>query len=111
MMIERRKAARSRCLLGARVVFNSRSSTMSCSVRNYTEDGALLIFGEMPYIPDLLEVVLDNRKTLVPTQIAWRKHTKVGVIFPRGQFMAEMKQDAAANLLAMHERSAEASLH
>jgi hypothetical protein len=110
-MIERRKAARSRCLLGARVVFNARSSTMSCTVRNYTEDGALLIFGETPYIPDMLEVVLDNRKTLVPAQIAWRSHMKIGVVFPRGQFLAELKADAAANILAVHERHADMALH
>jgi hypothetical protein len=110
-MIERRKAARNRCLLGARVVFNNRSSTMSCTMRNYTEDGALLIFGETPYIPDMLEVVLDNRKTLMPAQVAWRDGMKVGVVFPRGRFMAELKADAAANILAVHERNAETALH
>jgi hypothetical protein len=110
-MIERRKFARNRCLLGARVAFNNRSSTMSCTVRNYTEDGALLLFGETPYIPDLFEIVLDNRKTLMPAQIAWRSHSKVGIIFPRGQFLAELREDAAANLLAAHARQAGAPLH
>lgn len=110
-MIERRQNNRQRCLLGARVVFNNRSSTMSCTVRNHSDEGALLLFGETPYIPDMLELVLDNRKMLMPVQIAWRKQMKVGVIFPRGRFMAELKADAAANILAAQEPSAGTKLH
>lgn len=110
-MIERRNSTRNRCLLGARVVFNDLSSTMNCTVRNYAEDGALLVFGETPYIPDILELVLDNRKTLVPAQIAWRSHRKVGIVFPRGQFMAELRAEAAANLLAAQGRKADTALH
>jgi hypothetical protein len=96
-MEERRKAARSRCLLGARVVFNARSSTMSCTIRNHSEDGAQLMFGEAPCIPDQLELILDNRRIRVPADVMWRSGRLVGVAFPRGRFMAELKQDAAAS--------------
>jgi hypothetical protein len=63
-------------------------------MRNYCEDGALLKFGETPYIPEQLELVLDNRTTLMPVQVAWRRGDIVGVMFPRGRFMAELKQDS-----------------
>ncbi len=110
-MIERRQNGRHRCLLGARVVFNNRKSTMSCTVRNYSDEGALLVFGETPCIPDLLELVLDNRKTLATAQIIWRKHMKVGVIFPRGRFLAEMREDAARARAETLLHAKGASLH
>jgi hypothetical protein len=110
-MVERRKYARHRSLLGARVVFNNRSSTMSCTVRNYSEDGALLKFGERPYIPDQLEILLDNRNTLMPAQIVWRHNDTVGIAFPRGRFMSELREDAARDLAAMQVRATGTPLH
>jgi hypothetical protein len=110
-MLERRQSPRSRCLLGARTVFNGRSSTLSCTVRNYSEEGALLFFGETPYLPDLLEIVLDNRKMLVPAQVVWRKGVKVGVIFPRGRFMSELREDADQSLAMTLPKAKDAVLH
>ncbi len=94
-MVERRKSIRSRCLLGARVVFNERGSTMSCTLRNYSEDGALLKFSEAPIVPGQVELVINNRNTLMPAQIQWRRGELVGIGFPRGQFMTELREDAA----------------
>jgi hypothetical protein len=110
-MIERRTSNRRRCLLGARVVFNSRNSTMSCTIRNYAEDGALLLFGEQPYIPDMLELVLDNHKTLTPAQVVWRSGTKIGIIFPRGRFMAELREVASTNRVMLVNRREGEPLH
>lgn len=110
-MEERRKSARARCLLGARVVFNARSSTLSCTVRNHSEDGALLMFGEPPYMPDLLEMVLDNRQTLVPVEVVWRSERMIGIAFPRGRFMAELRHDAAESRMLMAERRSGEALH
>ncbi len=75
-MDERRKSARRRCLIGARAVFNNRSSTLNCTLRNWSEDGCLLSFGETPYLPNRIELVLDNRETLMPGRIVWRRITK-----------------------------------
>jgi hypothetical protein len=110
-VIERRKMGRRRCLLGARVVFNGRSSTLSCTVRNYSEDGALLEFGEPPFMPDLFEIVLDNRRTLMPAEIAWRRDKHVGIAFPRGQFLSELKTDAAESVFLLNERPTDGALH
>ncbi len=110
-MIERRKYTRYRSLLGARVVFNARNSTMSCTVKNYSEDGALLKFGETPFIPDQIEILLDNRNTLMPAQIVWRGGATVGIAFPRGRFMAELREDASRNLAAMESAPSGAVMH
>jgi PilZ domain len=110
-MVERRKSARSRCLLGARVVFNGRNATLSCTLRNYSEDGALLKFGETPYIPDQLEIVLDNRRTLMPIEVAWRRGDNVGIAFPRGRFLTELKEDTAKNAVASRSQYVDQTVH
>jgi hypothetical protein len=110
-MLERRQSSRIRCLIGARTVFNGRNSTLSCTIRNYSEEGAQLLFGETPYLPDHLEVLLDNRRMLVPAQVVWRKGPKVGVIFPRGRFMAELREDADKSLAMTLKRADDAVLH
>jgi hypothetical protein len=110
-MDERRKSHRARCLLGARVVFNARSSTMSCTVKNHSEEGALLLFGETPYIPNQIELVLDNRRTLMPAEILWRSGCKVGIGFPRGRFLAELGKDAAGTAFLLTERTSTEAVH
>jgi len=94
-MVERRKSTRNRCLIGARVVFNTRTSTMSCTLRNYSEEGALLKFGETPFVPGQLELVINNRETLMPAQLRWRQGDMAGIEFPRGRFIRELREDAA----------------
>ncbi len=95
-MDERRRIARRRCLIGARVVYNNRSSTLSCTIRNRSDDGCLLSFGENPYLPNQIEIVLDNRNTLMPARIVWRQDLNIGIVFPRGQFMQELEQESAS---------------
>ena len=110
-MDERRQSIRRKSLLGARLVFNARSSTLSCTIRNYCEDGALLCFGERPFIPDQLEILLDNRSTIMPLQVMWRRGDKVGIAFPRGRFMNELKEDAAKTSAAGSALLAEQTFH
>ena len=110
-MIERRKLKRSRCALGARVVFNARASTLSCTIRNHCEDGVLLTFGETPIIPDQVELLLDRRSTLLPAQVVWRRGSRIGLAFPRGRFMNELREDAARSLLEMQRPAAGTSIH
>ncbi len=110
-MSERRKLPRTRCLVGARVVFNNRSSTLSCTLRNRSDDGCLLSFGEQPYIPDQIEIVLDNRSTLMPAQVVWRGNMQVGVAFPRGRFMQELHEEAEQSLALMSAGKPGTPLH
>jgi hypothetical protein len=110
-MEERRKTQRSRCLLGARVVFNARSSTMSCTVKNHSDEGAQLLFGETPYIPNQIEIMLDNRRMLVPAAVVWRSGCRVGIAFPRGSFLAEATTDRLVGDRIVASRGAGDALH
>jgi PilZ domain len=88
-MDERRNAARRRCLLGARVVFNNRESTISCTVKNVSDSGALLVFGENnPFVPEAAELLLDNQRTMAAGHIVWRSQTKIGFKFLEPQTLS-----------------------
>ncbi len=93
-MDERRRKLRRRCLMGARAVFNNRSSTLNCTLRNWSEDGCRLLLRRAPYLPSHIELVLDNRQTLMPGRIVWRKDHEMGVAFPRAQFLEELREVA-----------------
>ncbi len=80
-MDERRRIARGRALIGAKVIFNNRKASLSCVVRNITADGCMLVFGEDPFIPNLVEVEIDNRMGLTPAEVVWRDGKKIGVAF------------------------------
>ncbi len=110
-MDERRKSARRRCLIGARAVFNNRSSTLNCTLRNWSEDGCLLSFGETPYLPSRIELVLDNRETLMPGRIVWRRDHEVGLAFPRSRFFQELRDLTRAARTPAVSRTSAKRLH
>ena len=81
-MIEGRKSERRRCLIGARIVFNHRGSTMDCTLRNFSEDGALLKFAEAPLLPKHVDIAICNRDALIPAEVRWQSGKLLGVVFP-----------------------------
>lgn len=48
---ERRRSVRNRTLIGGKVIFNQRQSTLDCTIRNLSEDGALLVFPDSIALP------------------------------------------------------------
>ena len=80
-MDERRNRVRGRCLVGARVIFNNRKASLGCVVKNQTEEGCMLTFGETPFIPNEVELLFDNRKDFLRVRVCWRDDKRVGVAF------------------------------
>src|SRR4028118_15220 len=60
-MDDRRREVRRRVLMAGRIIFNSRSSVVDCTVRDLTTNGALISFAEALKIPP--EVELEIPKT------------------------------------------------
>jgi PilZ domain len=80
-MKERRQAARKRSLLQGRVYYNHRRSSVDCLVRDISERGAKLVFGEPVAVPDVLELYLPGKEELHRVVVQWRKGTEMGVDF------------------------------
>ena len=79
-MEEKRSASRRKVLKGAHAVFNDGRSTISCIVRNLSDDGALLRFDSVIGLPDAFVLALSDG-TRRACAIQRRSGTEVGVTF------------------------------
>ncbi len=78
-MEQPRRGHRSRTYLGGRIVFNGRSSTMDCLIRNLSENGALLEFAE-PIVPcHEVDLCILSRALSLKARVVWCDGTRVGV--------------------------------
>jgi hypothetical protein len=80
-MTERRQAARKKSLLQGRVYYNNRRSSVDCIVRDISERGAKLVFGEAVAIPDVIELYLPGKEELHRVVVQWRRGNEMGVDF------------------------------
>ena len=78
--IDNRGAQRRPTLKGGRIVFNGGRSTIDCTVRNLSRDGAKLIVASHIGIPDSFDLLLPNTHRQ-PCRVAWRKGKELGVEF------------------------------
>lgn len=87
---ERRRAVRTRTLIGGKVIFNQRQSTLDCAVRNLSEDGALLVFPDSVALPELFELYFPLKRESRMARSRWRDSERIGV-----SFATAAKQDDA----------------
>ena len=80
-MSDLRLAARRRSLLGARIEFNNRSSTLDCTVRDLSRTGARLALAGRSDVPDEFDLWIEDRNQRYRAQVRWRRLTLVGVEF------------------------------
>jgi|tagenome__1003787_1003787.scaffolds.fasta_scaffold20810001_2 hypothetical protein len=80
-MAERRTDSRSRSFLGAKIVFNSRNSSMDCLIRNISPTGARLLLSSAVVIPDEFELQIPKQGRSFRARLAWRRADESGVQF------------------------------
>ncbi|WP_332688403.1 PilZ domain-containing protein [Bosea sp. (in: a-proteobacteria)] len=80
---ERRRQTRSRTLIGAQIIFNQRQSTLDCTVRNLSEQGALLVLSDAVATPELFELYFPLKRESRMVRARWRDGTRQGVEFTR----------------------------
>jgi|tagenome__1003787_1003787.scaffolds.fasta_scaffold15772284_1 hypothetical protein len=78
-MIERRRDPRRRCLLGGRIEFNNRSSTMDCVIRDQSLAGMKVILNQWHPVPDEFELVSRDRTIRRRVRVVWRDDRHYGV--------------------------------
>jgi hypothetical protein len=81
-MDERRQFRRQRSLLGGRILFNRRASSLPCVVRDLTERGARIDFPDSVCLPQWLDLEIDRLGLARRARIVWRSPTSLGVTFP-----------------------------
>lgn len=80
-LFERRREPRRRTVMGARVVFNDRFSTMDCRVRDIGPSGARLRFGGPPIVPSHFELRIIDRDEIRRARRVWTDGRDMGVAF------------------------------
>lgn len=78
---ERRRDERKPTLLGAKVVFNDRRSTMNCRVRNLGAHGARLRFDGPPLVPSHFELIIEQMDRRHIARRVWVSANDMGVAF------------------------------
>lgn len=81
MIANRRHAKRSRVFEGASVVFNGRQSVLACTIRNWSETGAMVRMNDWIALPETFELDIANKDGSVRVRQCWRRGDDVGVIF------------------------------
>lgn len=80
-MSEQRKAARTRVIYGGMLIFNNRCSTMDCTVRNFSANGARITIPHNALLPDHLTLVVARKGREYAARLAWRSEGAAGLEF------------------------------
>ena len=79
MTTERREVPRQRTLLGARIVFNNRQSTLDCVVRNLSDVGAMVLISDAVALPAAFELEIEHKRRVYGARFRWRDGERVGI--------------------------------
>jgi PilZ domain len=78
-MRDQRKTDRTRTYLGGQIVFNQRSSVMDCLVRNFSSEGAKLVFSNTVTVPDEFDLSIPKQERTFRVRMVWRRADEAGV--------------------------------
>jgi hypothetical protein len=79
---ESRTNKRLKVLKTGKIIFNNSLSVMSCTIRDLSDTGAKLIFGETATnLPDDFRLIFTQDNTMRDVKVMWRKGETVGVHF------------------------------
>ena len=77
---ERRLFPRRSAIKGGRIVFNRASSTINCTMRNYSDGGALLDVASILGVPKAFDLRLEGHPSRSCTVI-WKRADALGIAF------------------------------
>jgi PilZ domain len=79
-MLERRRNERQASDQAARIVFDEPESTMECTIRDLSDNGACVEVSNTRLIPSRFKLVLSSG-AIQACRVAWRTRNKIGVVF------------------------------
>lgn len=77
---DRRAAVRRRVLKGGVVSFNKGYSTFECVIRNQSDDGAQLAFGETFALPNRFTISISDEAAR-NAEVRWRTQSTIGIAY------------------------------
>ena len=79
--VEHRRSQRRVAYMRASIVHPLQTESLICTVRDVSEDGALIFFPRSGELPSLFWLRLEGEATLRLCTVAWRSSCKLGVEF------------------------------
>lgn len=79
--IDERRERRRKVLKGGTIRFNGGYGAMQCLVRNLSEGGAMLEFGETLGVPVHFDLAIDGTNGSRPARLRWRSERMAGIEF------------------------------
>jgi hypothetical protein len=93
----RRKIVRQKSLLRGMIYFNNRQSVLDCTIRDFSPNGARLVFSNSATTPDVLDLYIPQKDRTLRAHVVWRHDDGVGVAFAQ---IAELESPADVTKLA-----------
>ena len=78
---DRRREPQHRVLKGGTLTFNRGFGALECVVRNQSDRGAKLVFGDSSAVPPRFSLRISGDDRLRGAQVRWRSLTETGVEF------------------------------
>ena len=80
-MLERRRTPRTKVQKSAKVIMDSYSGFVACTVRDLSTQGACIDFVTAVRIPDKFVLSFDSFRSARMCRVRWREDHRVGVAF------------------------------
>jgi hypothetical protein len=80
-MSERRQARRLKSFLRGFVNFDKRRGDLSCMVRDFSDEGARIIFSESVTLPDVFDLHIPQKEKTLRARVSWRRGDEIGLDF------------------------------
>ncbi len=81
MMVEARRSERVRSFLRARILFNNGASTIDCTIKNISAQGAKIEIAHSLSVPAEFDLHVPQRGRTYRSKMAWRASDSIGVEF------------------------------
>jgi hypothetical protein len=78
---DNRRTPRRRVLKSGLVAFNQRHATLSCTVRDLSDTGALLRLSDVAHVPQRFELIVELDGLEADCEVMWRRGRDLGVKF------------------------------
>lgn len=99
-MSERRNVLRSRTYLGGEISFNARRSTLACTIRNLSAQGACIEFDGTALLPEAFQLTVARKDVIFRVHTIWCTQASAGVQFvdagPDGTISLDMTRKLKA---------------
>ena len=93
-MGERRNSRRLKSFLRGFVYFDKRRGAMSCLVRDFSGEGARIIFSEAVTIPDMINLHIPQKNQTMRARVTWRRGDEIGLGFSAADPVADPLPDS-----------------